>query len=99
MLLCKNSPYGQRRPASLFDMEADQTIVNRAPERSPENIVQLLFMNNRANSRGGEQTKTNSRGGEQTVGLEQPPGTAKTLFDECVDQIWILECTSDDHHT
>ena len=52
-------------------------ILARAPERSPENIVQLLFMNNRTNSRDGEQTKMNSRGGEQTVGLEQPPGTSK----------------------
>ena len=43
------------------------------------------------NNWGGEQTKNKQLGAEQTVGLEQPPGTAKTLFDECVDQIWILD--------
>ena len=70
-----------------------------AYERYQENIVQLLNRNNKQTVGMVNKQKTNSWGGEQTVGLEQPPGTAKTLFDECVDQIWILECTSDDHHT
>ena len=43
--------------------------------------------------------KNKQLGGEQTVGLEQPPGTVKDPFLVIVDQIWLLECNSDDHHT